>query len=248
MSRISTVRFDWPSSAANPTVVATRILSNQPLTLATIAQLGGIDYDLGTKSHWAVGYWGTAWAVSRLGYSGGVTETAFTTGPCDVAYAIRAGGESSFPLALAILNSASASIAGSELGYPTDAISVGYGTSCAGAGVVVTANRSYAGYEFFSVALNNIAPGTPAIFVLGSAPGSFDLTANGLPGCFLNITLPALGTLGAVADGLGHAVVTFALPDAPAFLGDVFSQWFYFDPAVAPVPFRAYRGVGHQVR
>jgi hypothetical protein len=60
--------------------------------------------------------------------------------------------------------------------------------------------------------------------------------------------LPALATVAAVANAGGDAEVSYALPDAPVFLGDVFSQWFYYDPAAGPAPFVAWQGVKHQIR
>jgi hypothetical protein len=250
IDRIRTVRFDWASGASSPTVVATRTLLTAPGSLPGFAgvQIGGIDFDQLTDSHWVVAHSAAAgWAVSRLGYSGGATESQATTRLCDVAWAM-ADFEGSFPLAYTNQVGSNVVLYGSELTYAPDSISGVYGTSCSAPGVTVTTNRSYAGREFYLVRLINLAPGTPAIYLLGSASGGADLTSAGLPGCFLNVALPALGTLVAVADGLGDAQVTFALPDAPLFLGDVFSQWFYFDPAAAPVPFRAWRGVRHQVR
>lgn len=250
VDRVRSVRFDWPGGAAGPNVIAARTHAVAAHGLVVSLRLGGIEYDPTTRSHWTVGYADFASGsntVSRLGFTGAPVETQSTPGLCDVAFA-RAGGDGSFVLAYRAVALLTYVAYGSELGYPTDAISAAYGVSCAGPGVSVSTNRSYAGHEFYRVRLNGILPGAPAIYALSSAPGSFDLTGTGLPGCFLDIALPAMGTLTAVADATGLAEVVFALPDSPPFLGDVFSQWFYFDPAASPVPFRSYSGIKHQIR
>jgi hypothetical protein len=248
---VRTVRFDWPNGAASPTVLTTRVLASTASSASMPFRyiVGGLEHDLLTKSHWAFSYKGDlgSGAVVRLGFSGGVVEGAGNTGACDVAFALS-GTDGSFPVVGTFGANGAWSIRGNELTYPANALSVPYGASCAGPGVVATSNRPFAGHEFFRVRLLNVQPGAPCIFVLSAAPGTFDLTPLGFTGCTLNVALPALATLNVVADGGGDAQVVFALPDEPALIGDVFSQWFYFDPAAAPVPFRAHSGLRHQIR
>lgn len=43
------------------------------------------------------------------------------------------------------------------------------------------------------------------------------------------------------------AGVTFPLPEVPLFIGDLYSQWSFYDASLAQ-PWRFYRGVRHQVR
>jgi surfactin synthase thioesterase subunit len=97
------------------------------------------------------------------------------------------------------------------------------------------------------VNLQGLPAGAPALYLLGLTPADIDLGPLGLPGCRLNVQLPALGTIQTVANSAGQATVSYALPDHPLFLGDVFSQWFTIDAAAAQ-PVRATTGTRHQVR
>jgi hypothetical protein len=37
----------------------------------------------------------------------------------------------------------------------------------------------------------------------------------------------------------GLAVVHYALPDSPVFLGDLYTQWFWYEPAANPFGWRS---------
>jgi hypothetical protein len=247
--RVRTTRFDWESSAPAPAVIARHTLAaaSGPPFLGMRFSVGGCEHDQVTRSHWAVSHrTPTGSAVTRVGYRGAPTESQAIPFQGDVAFA-RPGFEGTFAVAHGDLALPDVTVSARELEYPADAISAVYGTSCAN-GVSTSTNRSYAGHEFYRVSLNGLPPGTLAIYVFGLVPGRVDLTPQGLPGCFLNVLLPQLGTFVAIADGTGRATISYALPDDPRFVGDIYSQWFFHDPAAAPQPFRAYRGVRHQVR
>ncbi|HEX5050285.1 MAG TPA: hypothetical protein VFZ65_00805 [Planctomycetota bacterium] len=244
------LRFDWAASASTPTALGTSIVATQSGPGPVFSfEVGGMEHDLLTRSHWGLGFTRPAQTgrIVRLGFSGGLVEIRFVVGQCDVAFAL-AGGHGSFPVVDTVDTTSGVTILGSELEYSNDAISVEYGASCAAAGVVASSDPPFAGSEFFHVRVAHVLPGVPCVYALSDTMGSFDLTPLGFTGCTLNIGLPVLGTLLATADLGGNAQVVYSLPDTPALIGDVFSQWFYFDPAAAPVPFRAHSGLLHQIR
>lgn len=244
------VRFDWPEAETTPTVRNTRVLESASWTGVTgvrIAVLGGLAYDQVTRSHWTLssGIRSTLTGpnthrIDRLGFSGGTTEVSLLDNHADVAFA-RPAGEGTFLLA----DANGAATRAVEFAYPADAISVPYGSSCA-PGTTLTSDPPYAGDEFFRTSASGLPAGAPVIYLPGIAPASVDLGTVGFPGCFLNVSL-GLGTIATVANSAGTAAVTYALPDSPLFLGDLYSQWFFFDLTL-PQPVLATAGMHHQVR
>src|SRR5690606_8295940 len=166
---------------------------------------------------------------ARLGHSGAVTESGTLYGgpyqaeTAAVTYDRAAGG---FATVYADRQTGGSVVFGTAIEYPPAAASVVYGTGCGGS---ISADRPYAGHEFFEVRLRAGQLTAAAFLLVALAPGSTPLDPLGMPGCVLNIAAsPAPMSLTVPMYG-GSTATELALPDQPLLTGDVYFQWGYLD-------------------
>jgi hypothetical protein len=249
-------RFDYATNGA-VTNIHDRVLATAALVPAQSLGQGGIAFDVITTSHWAVTwrtslFLGTSLSttvqIARLGYTGGVVDaTPLSTSNADgVAFPVVAfdgypqvGEAEGFVAAYAANNvNGTANFRRYSYTPPTGAV---YGTSCR-SNTMGDGHPPYAGSEFYRMFVAGLQPGTPALYLFGTSPANVQLDPIGMTGCSLLVNyVVALGT---IADGAGLAQMTIALPDDPAYFGDFYFQWAWFEPAANPFGFVTGRG-GH---
>ena len=233
--QLQTYRFDWPDGASSTSIVYRdyRFLATNA---SNVLVQGGIAYDDNTDSHWAIVYQqnglpNSSLFVRRVGFTGGVTEAATLHAPTsgDGAHMGSVTFDNDANAFQIVYNTlgAGSPLYGRLLTYPSNAISVLYGTGCGG---TISSGDPFAGSEFFYVALSGAAPSQNAALFLGVGSAAISLTPVGMPSCFLNVN-PIVATLPIVTGVTGGASFTLALPDAPVALGNVYTQWLHADPA-----------------
>lgn len=261
VAQLHSERFDLP---------ATTILSIAQHTMATAALVGesitngDIAYDHTTTSHWASTYRRslsllgtpstTAW-VLRHGFTGAVTEAQSlhaTTGAGianpSVCFDGRplSGEAEGFGVAYSLLTDPvfSYPVYYRQFTYPT--IPGGqHGTSCR-PNAYFDGHPPYAGSEFFRTGVHGLVPGTLSIALLGFQGTNQPLAAQGMPGC--NLLVDYVATPVGFADIRGNASHTLALPDAPLFVGDIYVQWLWNEPAANAAGFVTGQGIWFGVR
>lgn len=223
---------------------AVRGVASAPALTALVN--GRVAYDYTTQSHWTV-TWETSTALTgsrsaqlaRLGYQGGVTETAslFGTTQSQGPLLPRVGFDGSFASGQrgtfsALYVDSTHGLQGFQvqrrtLEYPAGARATTYGVSCSNA-VVGDGHPPYAGSEFYNVNAGGLPANRPAYLSLGFTPRNVALDVIGMPGC--RVLADPVVTLGTTTDAAGIAILYIPLQDVPVFLGDLYAQWVWLQP------------------
>jgi hypothetical protein len=245
-------RFDWFASQPAPRKLG-------PHTRASASNVGHVQlaFDHDSASHWALAYQFDAGAstrsiVLRMGYSGGVTETAPLNGgqggtlmPA-VAYNSHARA---FPL-LYCGGEASAPVYGQILEHPAAAVNTPFGTACQSTTNSLLATPPFAGSQFFQLTFLGRPNGTSCVLLLALGSASVPLDFIGMPGCTYYVSpLPGLHLL-SVPLAVSGSAATFrlALPDAPVFRSDLFGQMAWVEPGLNPAGLGMSHGLRMSVR
>lgn len=253
--RVRARRFDFFPNQA-PTFQPVRTLLN--VSLLTGIGPRDVAFDYTTHSHWAVGFhtrspFGAfAGTLLRLGYAGGVVETVSintvqggdTLLPCVAHCGVQPTG-SLMTAGYSAPGATLTALVHRRFEYSPQAGVVYYGTSCS-TNVLGDGHPPYAGSETYRLNLNGVAPGTICLHVLGVAPANAPLDGLGMIAC--RLLVDPLLTTAVLADATGLAVASYALPDDPVFLGDLYAQWFWYEPAANPFGWRSSVGAEVHVR
>ncbi|HET6204542.1 MAG TPA: VCBS repeat-containing protein [Planctomycetota bacterium] len=105
----------------------------------------------------------------------------------------------------------------------------------------------------FALVLSNARPSSFALLIIGVSnstwlglPLPLDLSAFGVPGCFLRVAIDIPLLLATTADGLTFQSVPIAVN--PALVGvTIYAQWYVVDPGPAPVPGATTAGLAVQL-
>ncbi|MEZ5964205.1 MAG: hypothetical protein R3F56_10205 [Planctomycetota bacterium] len=248
-------RFDWSESASTPNKFGyRRIASGGTADYVN----GGLAYDSNTRSHWCAVYQRGGYAAGdtfalRLGYTAGVVESAtLYNGPngayspnvtfdddnneFDIVYGSTDNPPSGYP------------VYGQKLQYSPSAINVLYGTGC-GSGTI-SALTPNAGYEFFEFRMGGRPDGTPAILWLSLGSAAIPLNPFGMPGCFFNVNPTGGAFITSIATSVagGLARLPLPLPDAPVFIGNLYTMWAFLQPGLNPAGIGTTQGLRTQIR
>jgi hypothetical protein len=233
-TELEVARFDAMENSS-----AISVLGHNTVTSVASGQLTNpaISFDYATQSHWALVYeqssaFSSSARIARLGYTGGVVESALLgsrVGPANFDPAVTLYPAGQFMVAYTDDDPGLGyPVLGQVFGYYPEAVNVEYGSSCGGR---INASNPYAGSEFFHVNLNSAAPSTPAWLFIAAAPANIDLAAINMPGCALLVDPTLHVALPAITSSLGTANHVLSLPDDPVVTGDLFLQWFHTSTA-----------------
>jgi hypothetical protein len=256
LNRINAQRFDVLIGQA-PVFQGVVSLASAPLL--TSFSRRDMAYDWGTKSHWVVGYHSatalssaTTGRLLRLGHTGHVVENvdcnavqgADTVLPCAAHSGVLATG-SHFQAAYAVPGASTHSLVHRRFDYSPQAGVSFYGSSCANP-TIGDGHPPYAGSEFYSMSVFTPLAGTIAIHAVGVSPVALPLDFIGMNGC--SLLVDPIVTSAVITDAGGLGTVVYALPDNPLFLGDLYTQWFWFDLAANPFGLVSSQGAIAHVR
>lgn len=245
---VLTARLDW-SQTGGPTVAPHRTPVAMVAQEVTHLALG---FDGTSRSHWCLLYDSggftsppvTSW--KRLGHSGGMVEQGSLGAPRFHPAVSWNGVDNEFQI-VSCTSDAVGTLYASRLQQSPNAWHLEYGAAC-GPGTIGSSTLPIMGSEFYRVELAAAPPQQIALLCFSGGSGSVSLAPIGAANCVMNLASLDV-TLAAVTDATGACGFTFALPDAPAFFGDLYWQFVYLWPAApTPLAIGATKGLRASVR
>jgi len=240
---VEVARFDALEGSSQITGLRQNVISST--SSGSFADLA-ISHDFVSKSHWALAYQNTrsqflqsSVVVARLGYTGGVVESAVATSRVPMinhhpALTFRPEPylPSEFLLCYAEKPAALWFLTRQAFSYDATAGNFPYGTGCTG-NILPAWSSPFAGSEFFATHFT-VAPSVPVTLLVSAAPANVSLAPIGLPACSLLVDPNGWVPVPTTTNTSGVATVTFALADQPKLVGDVYFQWLVVTPGNPP--------------
>ena len=248
-------RFNWSDTAPTPTKLGPKTILVDAVTPNFV--MGGLAYDNNTDSHWGLVYQRGGYVtgdtyVARLGYSGGITESAVLYNGPNGSWSPNIAFNDDLNEFMCVYASndnapTGLPVYGQRLQYDPNALNVVYGAGC-GAGVIGANRAPKAGDEYYTLNLTGLPNGTVAGLLICAAPGALPLDSIGMLGCILSVdsTAMLISAGGTVSSGS----LSFGLPlfDSPVVIGNLYSVYAYVAPGLNPANLGVTRGLRTQIR
>lgn len=241
-------RLDWSASGL-PVVAPHRTPVAMVVQEVTHLALG---FDGTSRSHWCLLYDSggfttpPATSFKRLGHSGGTVEQGTLGAPRFHGAVSWNGVDNEFQITTGT-SDAVGTLYANLLRQSPNAWHLEYGAAC-GPGTIGSSTLPIMGSEFYRVELASAPPQQLALLCFSGGSGATSLAPIGAPNCVMNLASLDV-TLAGLTDATGALGFTFALPDAPAFFGDLYWQFVYLWPAApTPLTIGATKGLRASVR
>ncbi len=239
-------RFDWPSTAASPTLSWTKTPVAGLSTTGAAAP--ALAHDTNTGSHWIVTYRQRRRGISpsltavRLGFDGNTVETAalYTALTGSVSGGAVAFHDDEFWFAYAT-SEAAAPLYGRALVYPA-ASATTFGVRCGGS--IRSSGTPLTGLAAWRCSMIGGPQSAPAALMLSTTSAATPLDPLGMRGCVLHVGLATAVSLPTTTSVLGTAGVTFPLTGN----GTLYWQWLTVDRGANPAGLTTSNGLRTDVR
>lgn len=254
---IETLRVDWPDGNTSPTYGERRVMG---YTTTSWMFNGDLVFDYRTGYHWTLSYLVATGdltshyqRVARVGHSGGVVEKqTLLTSPAapleapGLSFASYQNESQVYILLTDLMSGSNPRLSYNRMTLNPLAKNTDIGSKCM-PNVFYSAGTPNAGEGDMFHMLFNAKPSSPALFVIGTSTWNVPLSGIGSP-CSLYV-VPTMILSTVTSSTQGKAVITVALPDAPAFYGTYFTQWAWLDFSIKNKPMLyTTQAIRHDVR
>ncbi len=252
--RVGYQRVDWDTTNGTFSLGSERTLASAILLTSSVSQYG-VAFDTDTTSHWAIVYRvDDSMRVARVGYTGGVTETATLA---QITGGVGAGGVSHdgedslsrgrFLCTWGQVGTFSRPVNARFLTYPSGAFVSTFGDPPCGA-YLQSSGHPYAGNGVFELIVSSVPSGAPLV-LFGAATFVNPIPIPLASPCTLSLPLASLVVVDtAVAASSGTAFLRVPLPDDPLFQGAFYFQAAALEPGFNPLGISVSGGLGVHVQ